>query len=363
MATSSPSSIKSYSSLSLSRTQSQSKLTAPSTPTQRNLSSFAPWDRDQLISRLSTFKNVFWSQLPDELNELEWARRGWVERKDNVKGVECNLCKARVEVIWDWEQLREKVLSEREAAKEQEEEGQVNGDHEASQTNGTGSKSVSPTAQSNPVEDDMYTQSGKDGGTDLLLRHYKPLLSSGHRSKCPWSTRRADKTVLRLPPQHLSLPILTTRLQSLVPILPFLPPSERILTPKPLPISLPTSLADYDHRLLQAGVTGWSGSLLGGTRGLLTCATCHRRVGLWLFTETAKDNELRWEEEPLDLIKEHKGYCPWVNKESQTRGMAGWEVLMSLLEPRKRKLGGEDDGKAGKESQFKRLREMLKGIK
>lgn len=361
MAASSPSSIKSYSTLSLSRTQSQSKLTAPPTPTQRNLSSFAPWDRDQLISRLSTFKNVFWSQLPDELNELEWARRGWVERKDSVRGVECNLCKARVEVIWDWEQLRDKILGERETAKEAA-DGEVNGEHEATETNGNGPKSLTPTSQNTPADDDIYSQSEKDGGTDLLLQHYKPFLSSGHTSKCPWSTRTADKTILRLSPQHLNLPSLTTRLQSLLPILPSLPPSERILTPKPLPVSLPTSLADYDHRLLQADITGWSGSLLG-SRGLLTCATCHRRVGLWLFTQPKnEDNELRWEEEPLDLVKEHKGYCPWVNKEVQTGGMTGWEVLMSLLEPRKRKLLEEDD-KGGKESQFKRLREMLKGVK
>ena len=85
-------------------------------------------------------------------------------------------------------------------------------------------------------------------------------------------------------------------------------------------------------------------------------------MGLWLFTETTKDNELRWEEEELDLLREHKKYCPWVNKETQTGGMAAWEILMGLLEPRKRKLQEEDD-KGGKESQFKRLREMLKGIK
>ena len=357
---SSPSSVNPYSSPSLSRTHSQSKLTAPSTPTQRNLSSFAPWDRDQLISRLSTFKNVFWSQLPDELNELEWARRGWVERKDTVKGVECNLCKAKVEVLWDWEQLREKILSEREAAQEAE-EGHVNGDHEPSETNGTSSKSVTPTLQKNPAEEDIYSKPGKDGGTDLLLQHYKPLLSSGHTSKCPWSTRTADPTILRLQPQFLNIPTLITRLQSLTPILSSLPPAERLLTPKPLPISLPAGLADYDHRLLQCGVTGWSGSQLG-TRGLLTCTTCHRRVGLWLFTETTGDNELRWEEEQLDLVREHKRYCPWVNKETQTGGMPGWEVMMSMLEPRKRKLV-EEDGNGGKESQFKRLREMLKGIR
>ena len=88
------------------------------TPTKRNLSSFAPWDRDQFVGRLASFKHVFWSQLPDELCELEWARRGWVERRDGKKGVECGLCHGNVEVIWDWNQLRESVLEQRQLQEE-----------------------------------------------------------------------------------------------------------------------------------------------------------------------------------------------------------------------------------------------------
>jgi hypothetical protein len=308
--------------------------------------------------------------LPDELGELEWARRGWVEKRDGISGVTCDLCKATVEVIWDWERLRGKVLSER-AAKEEErekeketekEKEQVNGTNRTSDTNGTNSTSTPTTTQSSPTEDDLYSQCGDGTDSDLLLQHYKPLLSSGHTTKCPWSTRPADITVLRLPPPLLSISTLISRLNSLTPILSSFPPADRILTPKPLPISLPTSLADYDYRLLQAGITGWSGSLLG-TRGLLTCTTCHRRVGLWLFMESGKENDLGLEDEPLDLIKEHKKYCPWINKDTQMMGMAGWEVLLSLLEPRKRKLQEEGEEKHGKESQLKRLREMLKGIR
>ncbi len=79
--------------------------------------------------------------------------------------------------------------------------------------------------------------------------------------------------------------------------------------------------------------------------------------------ESGKENDLGLEDEPLDLIKEHKKYCPWINKDTQMMGMAGWEVLLSLLEPRKRKLQEEGEEKHGKESQLKRLREMLKGIR
>ena len=79
--------------------------------------------------------------------------------------------------------------------------------------------------------------------------------------------------------------------------------------------------------------------------------------------ESEKESDLGLEDEPLDLIKEHKKYCPWINKDTQMMGMAGWEVLLSLLEPRKRKLQEEGEERHGKESQLKRLREMLKGIR
>src|SRR5271170_5152979 len=100
---------------------------ATETPTKHNLSSFAPWDRDQLVGRLSTFKDVLWSQLPEELCELEWARRGWVEREDRKKGVLCGLCVADMEIIWDWNQLREAVIEQRESQESIKETAQ-NGD-------------------------------------------------------------------------------------------------------------------------------------------------------------------------------------------------------------------------------------------
>ena len=65
--------------------------------------------------------------------------------------------------------------------------------------------------------------------------------------------------------------------------------------------------------------------------------------------------------EELDLLAEHKRYCPWINQDVQT-GMAGWEYVFNLVEPRgSSKRGWEVDGD-GKESRFKKLREMLKGV-
>jgi len=334
------------------------------TPTKQSLSSFAPWDRDQLVRRLSTFKDVLWSQLPEELCELEWARRGWVEREDGKKGVKCGLCVADMEIIWDWNQLREAVIEQRESQESIKETAQ-NGD--GILENGTSNGTTDSSHPELPLSDadDVYSKEAIDDleATTFLQAHYVPLISSGHAMKCPWRTRRTDLTVLRLPPASLSLPSLMSRLSTLSPILAFLPDASQITIPKPLPESLPTTLQDFDPRLVQVGISGWSGSLLGD-KGILKCTTCHRRVGLWLFKSTSESNDdiLKLDVESLDLIAEHKSYCPWINGQVQS-GMAGWEYVYEAVEPRgtlKRNRDGNDDEK---ESRFKRLRDMLKGIK
>ena len=87
-------------------------------------------------------------------------------------------------------------------------------------------------------------------------------------------------------------------------------------------------------------------------------------MGLWLFKSTSENDDdiLKLDVESLDLIAEHKSYCPWINGQVQS-GMAGWEYVYEAVEPRgtlKRNRDGNDDEK---ESRFKRLRDMLKGIK
>lgn len=283
-----------------------------------------------------------------------------MERKDGKRGVECGLCHANVEVIWDWNQLRESVLKQRQLQKETEENKQ----------NGIEGNGTSEEEQTSTTNGDIYftNPSNETESTDLLLRHYRPLLSSGHTPKCPWTSRTTETTVLRLPPALLSLPSLISRLATLTPILPFLPNPSQITTPKPLPSTFPTSLTTYDSRLLQCGLIGWSGSLLGA-KGILICSTCHRRVGLWLFSQDSRSLDGDEEEGNLDLVTEHKQYCPWINVGVQT-GMPGWEYLFELVQPRgsggvkrRRDGDGDGDGDQGKESRFKKLREMLKGVR
>lgn len=47
--------------------------TTPSRP------SFVPWDRERFLERLETFRRVDrWAPKPAAINEVEWAKRGWI---------------------------------------------------------------------------------------------------------------------------------------------------------------------------------------------------------------------------------------------------------------------------------------------
>lgn len=52
---------------------------------------YCPSDRDELIKRLGTFQELTeWTPKPDKVNEIEWAKRGWIcQGKERVR---CTLC-------------------------------------------------------------------------------------------------------------------------------------------------------------------------------------------------------------------------------------------------------------------------------
>ena len=70
--------------------------------------------------------------------------------------------------------------------------------------------------------------------------------------------------------------------------------------------------------------------------GLATCTACFRRLGLWLFKPSSDDPDSQSSMDRLDVIGEHREYCPWVNvlsqngvsRRSSLDGLAGWEVLL-----------------------------------
>ena len=56
---------------------------------------YAPWDRTAFLQRLKTFSNLIdWTPKPAKVNEVEWAKRGWVCQK--LERVRCSLCNVEI---------------------------------------------------------------------------------------------------------------------------------------------------------------------------------------------------------------------------------------------------------------------------
>ena len=56
---------------------------------------YAPWDRTEFLKRLKSFSNLTdWTPKPARVNEVEWAKRGWVCQK--FERVRCCLCNVEI---------------------------------------------------------------------------------------------------------------------------------------------------------------------------------------------------------------------------------------------------------------------------
>jgi hypothetical protein len=56
---------------------------------------YAPWDRAEFLKRLKSFSNLTdWTPKPARVNEVEWAKRGWVCQKS--ERVRCCLCNVEI---------------------------------------------------------------------------------------------------------------------------------------------------------------------------------------------------------------------------------------------------------------------------
>ena len=56
---------------------------------------YAPWDRTAFLQRLKSFSNLTdWTPKPARVNEVEWAKRGWVCQK--FERVRCCLCNVEI---------------------------------------------------------------------------------------------------------------------------------------------------------------------------------------------------------------------------------------------------------------------------
>ncbi len=124
-----------------------------------------------------------------------------------------------------------------------------------------------------------------------------------------------------------------------------LPPN--FFTSPPNPLRNEDSPADINKVALLMALFGWQGhnhDRLGPQMGSVSCHACFRVLGLWIF-KSKEVNEAGEEVvgptmSCLDVVKEHRDYCPWQNAISQngkgpvktsTTGMAGWEIVLRIL--------------------------------
>ncbi|KAH0545222.1 hypothetical protein FGG08_000676 [Glutinoglossum americanum] len=287
---------------------------------------YAPWDRNQFLQRLKTFRHVDkWSAKPTAVNEVQWARRGW-----SCVGKEMVRC-----VGGCGKEALVKLETERSSKIQHMEEGENEEDE------------------------------GWDVGVgEEIVRRYADMIITEHDESCLWRVRGCDETIYRLPLARppISLAALGARYTSLVAMAGDLPstlstpdtldiqhltkqvPIEFLHSYSPSPLAAESPLSPnktLNHGALILALFGWQAET-GHIAGLATCEACFRRLGLWLFkVKPSEDASMS----RLDVVGEHREYCPWINSIWQNGGSSpkkqkadisdqkpGWEILVRVLE-------------------------------
>ncbi|KAL8866164.1 MAG: hypothetical protein Q9174_006461 [Haloplaca sp. 1 TL-2023] len=349
---------------------------------------FAPWDPNQFLERLETFRQVhLWSIKPEPINEVQWARRGW--RCIDNETVACvGGCSNQLVISLEPDKEGQEAEDGAESADEDEE---------------------------SEYYDDWRDQAQKE-----LVKRYTEKIITEHSTGCLWRRKGCDgmytpdlaskllsdfylpANIHRLPLAHhaTTMKSLRQRYESLVAIAADLPsnmtPPEQLNVSKLIPylfhILYPGSekAAVSDHpssptrttrgtvrdssyhptvnpRALTLAILGWQADADSSISGLATCTTCFRRLGLWLYHSPATPSagspaqpsspvQPKSPQSPpptspafqtrsesiisrLDPTGEHRDYCPWVNGKSQSRDPStaseesppGWEILKTMI--------------------------------
>ncbi|KUJ23085.1 zf-C3HC-domain-containing protein [Mollisia scopiformis] len=299
---------------------------------------YAPWDREAFLKRLKSFSNLTdWTPKPARVNEVEWAKRGWVCQK--LERVRCCLCNVEILV-----KLNRKEV-----------EGKEQPVYIAEKIGALKSSSLEEDADSCVEE--------------ALVDKYVELIVSSHDEGCLWRKRGCDDSIFKLPLNHTGTTFrnLRERYDEICKRSENLPYKFNMRTPQgfdldvvlanlpPNFFSSPTDAtpdaslppADVNKVALLMALFGWQGHThdrLGAQMGSVSCHACFRVLGLWIFK--SKEVNAAGEEvvgptmSCLDVVKEHREYCPWQNAISQngkgpvktsTTGMAGWGIILRIL--------------------------------
>ena len=333
---------------------------------ERKAPNFAPWDRGRFLERLKTYRHVDkWMGKPERINEVQWAKRGWsCVGKDRVGCVGgCGK-----EVVITLESSREERLDNEE-------------------TQDTGKR---------PLDEEEDEDEWREKAQEQLVHRYAEMIVTSHDSGCLWRRKGCDgrrddflaalanelmnpvDTIQRLPLAHHKTAIddLRQRYVSLIAIASELPPepstpedfdlssiSQKLApllhTPTPespsppqpghpnppsdTTIIPPHSINNNNNSALALALFGWQAEE-GHAIGLATCTACFRRLGLWLFkpSSSSPDSPSQSSMHRLDVVGEHRDYCPWINTLSQNGatsgrtssldGLAGWQTLLRAVD-------------------------------
>ncbi|KAI1338765.1 zf-C3HC-domain-containing protein [Xylariaceae sp. FL0016] len=278
---------------------------------------YSPSDRDELIRRLGTFQELTeWTPKPDRVNEIEWAKRGWIcGGKERVR---CELCNKELVVKTSKREVEGKEVS---------------------------------VAVGSEIEEG-------------LVKKYAGLIVEAHQDECPWRKHGCDDTLLRLSlaNPHTALTSLRERYDDLCSrpsFLPYLfnlrlpenldletaksqlPPN--FFTEPPPPSSNPQKPNDVALALAMTGWQGLTNPRIGAVPNSAACGTCLRRLGLWMFKSKEVEEATGQILVPapmdhLDPIREHRFFCPWRNAAAQHNPgskskdqKTAWDVLAQTL--------------------------------
>ncbi|KAL4895223.1 C3HC zinc finger-like-domain-containing protein [Aspergillus ambiguus] len=302
---------------------------------------FVPWDRERFLERLETFRRVnWWSPKPAAINEVEWAKRGWI--CTDASRVTCvGGCGGSVVV------------------KLPDELDELDGY-------------------------DMEKVQERKEVRAKLVDEYVSLLLQGHAESCPWKNRSCDATIHRLPLANPDTAItgLQSRYSRVAKLADQLPaqdiiqspdsfdieemlsifPVEKFQDPEPqadgpeahtvhptseaqeTPQNLHPTPLSVNKTAFSLAFFGWD-TVSDGAAGLLGCRSCFRRLGLWMYRP--KENGGAPLYDSLDLAQEHMEYCPWICGTAQSgTGKAsdkeddlasGWQLLAQALKVKHRR--------------------------
>ncbi|CRK38301.1 hypothetical protein BN1708_016622, partial [Verticillium longisporum] len=280
-------------------------------------SKYAPNDRAELLKRLATFQEITdWTPKPDLVNEIEWAKRGWVcQGKERVR---CTLCSKELLV-----KLTKKEVDGKDV----------------------------PALVSSDVE-------------EALQEKYAELVVTAHQEDCLWRRQGCDDSLLRLSLTNakVSHEALRQRYDELCARKPFLPYEFNLRLPEGLDIDAilsqlpddffknPAPRSDMEHPnrvALALAVMGWQGlsnARIGAVPNSASCHTCLRRLGLWMFKskEVGPNNEVLVPApmDHLDPAREHRFFCPWKNPQTQRwnstkppseKDLPAWTILTQVI--------------------------------